>query len=235
VTPATPTPQVSVVIPVRDGERYLGDAVASVQAQTVRQVEVIVVDDGSHDATPDVIRELEPAVRAVRQERAGPGAAVNRGVELARGAFLAFLDADDLWLPQKLELQLAALAREPELDLAFGHVRQFHSPDLGGDERAAIACPPEPLPGLSRGTMLIRRESFRRVGPFSTEWRVGEFVDWYARATECGLAVEVLSDVVMLRRLHAGNKTLMAPEARVEYARIARAALHRRRRSPQAG
>jgi len=220
---------VSVVIPVRDGERYLAEAVGSVLSQTAADVELIVVDDGSQDSTPEILRGMEPAIRWVRQEPSGLPAAVNHGVDLARGAFLAFLDADDLWLPDKLALQLAALARRPELDMAFGHVRQFHSPGLDDEQRARIACPAEPSPGLSKGTLLIRRASFERVGRFSTRWQVGDFVDWHARATECGLVGEMLSDVVLLRRLHLANMSLRMPEAQVDYARIARAALHRRR------
>jgi GT2 family glycosyltransferase len=150
-------------------------------------------------------------------------------VDLARGAFLAFLDADDLWTREKLELEMAAFAGNPQLDLVFGHVRQFHSPELSEQERASIACPPDPVPGLSKGTMLIRRESFLRVGPFDTAWRVGDFVDWYARAKERGLAAEMLPDVVMLRRLHAHNATRREHDERVDYVRVARAALSRRR------
>jgi glycosyltransferase involved in cell wall biosynthesis len=220
---------VSVIVPVRDGERYLAEAVRSVLDQSYEHVEPIVVDDGSEDGTPGVLSALGGAVRSIRQEPAGTAAAVNHGVELARGDFLAFLDADDLWTPDKLELQMAALASDCELDAAFGHVRQFHSPDLGEAQRAAIDCPPDPVPGLSKGTMLIRRDAFERVGRFDTAWRVGDFVDWYARAQERGIASTMLPDVVMLRRLHAGNSTLRRPEALVDYARVARAALERRR------
>jgi glycosyltransferase involved in cell wall biosynthesis len=228
--PVTPT-LVSVIIPVRDCERYLAEAVGSVLDQSFEDVDLIVVDDGSEDATPDVLSALGPSVRSVRQEPAGTAAALNRGVELARGAFLAFLDADDLWTPRKLERQMALLASNPELDLALGHVRQFHSPELSEQQRAAIACPPGSAPGLTKGTMLVRRESFSRVGAFDTTWRLGEFIDWYARATEYGLASEMLPDVLMLRRLHGRNTTLREPEARVDYTRVVRAALSRRRPS----
>lgn len=220
---------VSVIIPVRDGERYLAEAVRSVLDQTYEHVEPIVVDDGSEDGTPSVLRALGGAVRSVRQEPAGTAAAVNRGVGLARGDLLAFLDADDLWTRDKLELQTAALGSDRELDAVFGHVRQFHSPDLSEEQHAAIDCPPGPVPGLSKGTMLIRRPAFERVGPFETAWRVGDFVDWYARAQEGGIASKTLPAVVMLRRLHAGNSTRRRPEALVDYARVARAALERRR------
>jgi glycosyltransferase involved in cell wall biosynthesis len=213
-------PLVSVIIPVRDGERYLAEAVRSVLDQSYEQVDPIVVDDGSQDGTADVARGFEDALRYVRQAPAGTAAALNRGIGLARGPFLAFLDADDLWTPRKLELQVAALARDPGLDIVFGHVRQF---------RDLVSAPAEPQPGLSKGTMVVRRESFERVGAFDTAWRVGDFVDWYARAEDRGLVSTMLPDVVMLRRLHAGNSTLRDSGALVDYARVARAALERRR------
>ena len=212
---------VSVVIPVRDAEAYLGQAIRSVLGQTYRRVDPIVVDDGSQDRTAEVISGFGDAVRSVRQEPAGTAAAVNRGIGLARGSLLAFLDADDLWTPEKLALQTAALDRDAGLDLVFGHVRQFHD----GDPRPEG----EALPGLSKGTMLIRRESLERVGTFDTSWRVGDFVDWYARAADAGLVSEMLPDVVMLRRIHGANSTLRGRAALVDYARIARAALDRRR------
>jgi glycosyltransferase involved in cell wall biosynthesis len=215
-------PLVSVVIAVKNGERYLHQAVASVLEQSYEPVELIVVDDGSEDSTTEILRSMEPTLRWARQEPAGTFAAINRGVRLSSGAFLAFLDADDLWTPAKLERQMALLAGHPELDLAFGHVRQFQGEDLHEEARDA-------MPGMSTGTMLIRRDSFDRVGDFSTEWQLGGFVDWYARAREQGLTSEMLPEVVMLRRLHGWNTTLRSPESRVDYTRIARAALRRRR------
>jgi glycosyltransferase involved in cell wall biosynthesis len=211
---------VSVIIPVRDGEAYLAEAVLSVFEQTYSHFEVVVVDDGSQDGTAGVLRGFGDAVRAVAQAPGGTASAVNHGIRVARGSFLAFLDADDLWTPRKLELQMAALARDPALDLVFGHVRQFRD----GDAKQG-----KPVPGLSKGTMLVRREAFERVGEFDTSLRLGDFVDWYARATEAGLAREMLPEVLMLRRVHNRNSTLRGGDALVDYARVARAALERRR------
>src|SRR4051812_1014414 len=99
----------SVFIPGRDGGGDLDAAAPSVLAQLHAHVDLIVVDDGSRDGTPDLLRALEPSLRWVRQETSGISAALNRGVGLARGRYLAFLDADDLWAPAKLELQLSRL------------------------------------------------------------------------------------------------------------------------------
>jgi hypothetical protein len=103
--------------------------------------------------------------------------------------------------------------------MAFGHVVQFSD---GGRQGA-------PEPGYSRGTMLVRRPSFDRVGPLDARWRVGEFVEWYLRARDAGLREAMLPDVVMRRRLHAGNLGRREPAARVDFAHIVKAALDRRR------
>jgi glycosyltransferase involved in cell wall biosynthesis len=220
---------VSVIVPVRDGERYLEEALRSVLDQAHPELELLVVDDGSTDATPEVLRRMGDRVRAVRQPPRGVAAAINHGVSLAGGQFLAFLDADDLWTPCRLAAQLAALDRDAGLDFVLGHVGHFHSPELTAEERAGIFCPPAPMPGVARPAMLIRREAHLRVGEADPRWTFGEYIDWYARAVELGLRGLMLPDVVLMRRLHERNSTRRSPEARIDYVRIAREALHRRR------
>jgi len=99
-------PTVSVVIPAYNAERYIGETLESVLAQTYRDFEVVVVDDGSTDGTREIVRGYGEPVRLVEQPNSGPAAARNRGVREARGEFIAFIDADDLWLPEKLALQV---------------------------------------------------------------------------------------------------------------------------------
>src|SRR5215203_2881736 len=111
---------VSAIIPVYNSERYLAEAIESVLVQTYPSHEIIVVDDGSIDGSAQVAKRFGSAVRYVFQRQAGVGAARNHGVELAEGRFFAFLDADDLWTKDKLQLQLAAFAADPELEAVFG-------------------------------------------------------------------------------------------------------------------
>lgn len=224
-------PAVSVVIPVFDCARYLGDAIASVLAQTRPVAEVLVVDDGSSDESGDVARRFGAPVRYVRQAHAGIAAARNRGVELTHGDLLAFLDADDLWLPEKLAVQLAALAATPALDMVFGHVEQFISPDLAPAMASRLRCPEGAVAGLLPGTVLIRRPSFLRVGMFDTSYPVGEVLDWHLRAVETGLAFEVVRETVLRRRLHDNNQGIRERGSRDAYAAILKAALDRRRRA----
>jgi glycosyltransferase involved in cell wall biosynthesis len=218
---------VSAVIPVYNGERYLAEALESVLAQTWRHLEVLVVDDGSTDGTAAVARGFGAPVVHHGREHAGLAATENAGMELAQGEFVAYLDADDLWLPGKLAVQTAALAADPGLDMVFGHVEQFVSPELA----TARPLPPDAIemPGYSTGTMLIRRSSFARAGRFDPDLRMGEFVDWYIRAIERGLRSHMLPDVVMRRRIHGDNMGIRERKYRSDYVRILKAALDRRR------
>jgi len=225
-----PVPSVSVVIPVYNGERYLGEALESVLAQTVPPMEIVVVDDGSSDGSAAVAARF-PGIQYITQAHAGPGAARNRGVACARGALLAFLDADDLWVQDKLERQIAAFRANPALDMVFGHARQFHSPELDEETKARIAGAGTVLAGYVLGTLLVTRASFDRVGPFPTHTRVGEFLDWYARANDLGLNGLLLPEVTLLRRLHTGNLGTRERDAKADYARVLKASLDRRRRN----
>lgn len=117
---------VSVIIPTYNYGRFLREAVDSVLAQGVSDLEVIIVDDGSTDDTPTVIAGLgDPRVRAVRTPNGGISSARNTGLALAQGVWLTFLDADDRWVPSKLERQLAMVESEPDLDLVFANFARF--------------------------------------------------------------------------------------------------------------
>jgi glycosyltransferase involved in cell wall biosynthesis len=222
-------PLVSVLIGVYDGEAYIGEAIESVLAQDYAPLELIVVDDGSTDGSAAVAGSF-PGVRVLRQENAGNGAARNRAVEEASGELYAFLDADDRFTPRKLRLQQAALDADPRLDMVFGHVQEFLSPELDEQTRARLRPPaPEPMPWTAPNLMLIRRDSFHRVGPFATDVRVGVTVDWFARAAEAGLQHSILPEVVLERRLHTQNNGLRESASRGQYLEVIRRAMERRR------
>lgn len=208
------------------------DALDSVLAQTWRDLEVIVVDDGSEDGTAMLMESVDDArVRYVSQPRQGAGAARNHGARLARGRYVSFLDSDDLWTSDKLQLQLAHLTRHPALDAVFGAYVQF----TDDDSHDKLARTQPAAPGYSCGTLLIRREAFDRVGEFSTQWRVGEFIEWYARAQDCSLRDDMLPDIVLRRRVHAANGSAQNLDVRRDYARMLHAVVARRRLRPTPG
>ena len=118
------SPLVNTIMPAFNGEKYLAAALDSATSQTYPSHEVIVIDDGSTDATAHIVRQLFPGVRYCLHNHGGTAAARNRGVELATGEFLAFLDQDDLWTGDKLAAQVATFQADPQLDIVFGHLQQ---------------------------------------------------------------------------------------------------------------
>ncbi len=198
-------PSVSVIIPIYNSAKYLREAIGSVLAQNYSPLEVLVVDDGSTDNGPELASRYGSAVRVIAIPHRGHPAARNAGVAVATGDFLAFLDADDLWTANKLDLQIEAFAANPSLDLVFGHMQNFISLELTAEERAKIKCNSTALPGLLQGSMLARRDSFHRVGPFAEERKMGDFLDWYGRATLQNMNIYMLPDTVVRRRIHLAN------------------------------
>jgi glycosyltransferase involved in cell wall biosynthesis len=227
-------PLVSVIIPTFNGERHLGETLQSVFAQTYTALEVIVVDDGSTDGSANLAAAFGPGLRIVQTGRRGHPAARNRGIQAATGEFLSFLDHDDLWLPAKIASQLSCFQQDPGLDLVFGHIQNFFSDELPESERQRIAAPLHPVPGLLQGAMLARRRSFDRVGSFSESHAMGDFLEWYGRATLLGLRMHVQPETVLRRRLHATNFQRTHSHLRRQYLPTLKEFLDRRRAAASA-
>jgi glycosyltransferase involved in cell wall biosynthesis len=218
---------IDTVIPVRDGARFLAAAIESVLNQTLPPARVIVIDDGSADESATIAEGFGPPVTVLRRPPRGGPAALNDGLAESDAPLVAFLDADDLWLPQRLELQVEALTARPETDLAFGHVIEFVDGDVEN-----VTARTEPQPGITKSALLARRSAFDRVGLFDTSYDVVDFPEWHARARAAGLVEHVVSEVVVRRRVHGGNVTLRRRATlNAEYLRMARTALARRRTS----
>jgi glycosyltransferase involved in cell wall biosynthesis len=226
-------PAVTAAIPVRDGEAYLAEAIESVLAQSRPPSQVIVVDNGSTDRSAEIARGYGAAVELVEERRLGIGPARNAALRAARGDFVAFLDADDVWEPEKTALQLAAIEADPGLQLVFGHVRQFLSPDLAPGEGTAIRIPVEPQPGLYIGAMLAARAAIDAIGPWPEDVKVSDGLTFMLRVRELGLAHTMLPETVTLRRVHGGNHSIRNSGERGEFARLLKQSLDRRRGEPR--
>jgi glycosyltransferase involved in cell wall biosynthesis len=224
--------RLSVCIPAYQAARYLGAAIDSVLAQVDDDTEVVVVDDGSTDGTANVGAAYGGRIRVLRQTHGGIGMAFNTAVAATSGELLTAIDADDLWLAGKTDAQRAAMAADPSLDAVFGHAVEFVSPDVPPEVRQRWRCNATPAAARLRGTMMLRRSAWDRVGPLPTDLRVGEFVAWYARAVDLGLRTEMLLRVVLARRIHGQNTVLRASEVQADYLRLLKATLDRRRTDP---
>jgi len=197
---------VSTIIPAYNAERYLAEAIESVLAQRHRPLEIIVVDDGSTDDTPAVAAAFEDSVVYVHQANSGPAVARNRGLRLARGDVIAFLDADDMWIPAKLELQLPRLAHDPSVSVVLGRKQFVYGTALPA-ARQAVGGMSAPQMAASLGCGVFRRPVFDEVGVFDEALYYCDDWDWFMRARELGVSFRLHRDVVLLYRRHKDNLT----------------------------
>jgi len=202
----TTRPLVSVVIPVRDGRRFLAPALESVLAQDYEPFELLVIDDGSDDDSARVASAY-PRARVLRLTGRGVSAARNAGAEAAAGELLAFLDQDDLWTPCKLTLQVAALLGDESLGFALGYQRLFCEPGVPEPAWLRASSLPREHVGYFPGTLVVRRNVFENVGPFREDAPPAEGADWFLRASERGVARTIVPEVVLLKRIHDANQS----------------------------
>lgn len=231
-------PLVSVVIPAFNAERFLGEAIESVLAQTYEPLETIVVDDGSTDGTV-AVANASGEVTVIKQANAGPSAARNRGFAASRGDFIAFQDSDDLMTPDKLEVQAGILIDKPEVGCVLAEQELLVEPGtempfwVEGSKVQAVMPPRPPEledePLVHPMSMVVRREVFERVGGFDESMRSAEDFDWMLRASEEGVDIARLSAVLLRRRIHPGSLTQDAEAARLGLFRAFRLRIERHR------
>lgn len=220
---------ISVIIPAYNREGYLREAIDSILAQTAGRFEIIVIDDGSTDSTAAIAQSYGDPVQCHSQPNQGIGAALNHGLRLATGEWLAFLDSDDLWAPEKTPIQLAHFARHPQLDLVFGHGTEFISPEIPAGQITLGSRPTDPRPMQSYCALLARREAFLRVGRFDEKLALGQFIDWQARARALGLREDMVTATVLHRRIHGNNTTMRRHADYRDYLKILKDHLDRKR------
>ena len=226
-------PLVSCVVPAYNSSRYVAEALDSILAQTYSNLEVIVADDGSTDDTATIVRRYGDRVSYVQQETQGPAATRNLGARSATGEFLAFLDADDLWHAEKVERQLDRFAASPGIEACVTHAKLFWVGQLEHEALAYRDNPrSQPVPGYATTTLMARRSLFDRIGDFRTDLWFSDATEWFIRARESGVRVELIPDVLTYHRMHEENLTRRRSEAsKAEFARIVGESLVRRRAS----
>ena len=218
-----PILSISVIIPCFNCANYLAEAVASVREQTVACHEIIIVDDGSTDNTPAVVSTLGDDIIYTRQDNHGPSSARNKGIEVATGQLVAFLDADDKWAANKLELQTSVLQHDPAIALVAADMAEFDAHDeiivpsvLGKYDlhehfsRLCGAPVPDALSLLMKtnfiptGTVIVKRQVLLDTGGFNEEIHYGEDLELWAKIASAH-SIACLPQVLMFRRKHGGN------------------------------
>jgi len=223
--------KISTITTVYNCENYIKEAIISIVQQNYQPMEIIIVDDGSTDNTKQEIKKLNlDNINYIYQRHQGIAIAMNHGIKNATGEYFAFLDADDMWSASKTTLQLKYLTENDSVDAVFGYVQNFYSPEIMSEIASKIHCPPDPMPGFSSQSMLIKRSAFHKVGYFTETWQRGAFIDWYLRAQDLKLNIQLLPDVVVKRRLHKTNIGITAKNHQNDFVKILKVALDRRRK-----
>lgn len=189
----------SVVIPAYNASETLAETLDSVLGQSITPAEVIVIDDGSTDETARMVSSYPAPVRLVSQSNHGCGHATSTGIELSEHPIIAGLDADDIWLPHKMQRQLDYLATHPETSIVCSQWRLFqhNNPDR---ENGPVKD------GYGRSTLVIRREVYEQIGKIvDPPGNRGELIDWLARCRDAGLSIDLIPEVLSLRRIIAGS------------------------------
>ena len=204
-------PRVSVIVPAYNAERFLAATLQSACASTYRDFEVVVVDDGSSDATAAVAEAFAPTVRVIRQSNRGMSASRNRAVQDSDSEFVALLDADDLWHPRKLELQIDAMDREPEAGLCFSEF-------VSWDGASPVQFPAEPALLLDErlsgwiyhqmlltnfvlpSSALLRRTVFNDLGLFKCDNQKTDDWEYFVRASRSYRFIKLAAALVAYRQ-----------------------------------
>jgi glycosyltransferase involved in cell wall biosynthesis len=209
----TPQPLISAIVAVYNGEAFIGEALHSILDQHYAPLEIVVVDDGSTDASALIVQTIARAtttpIRYAYQPNQGHPAALNHALRLAQGEVLAFLDADDVWMPNRLPAQLARLAIRPDAEgkaqIVLGRMEYFSdgatiSP---GQLEQANARPYH----YNLSASLISRLAFATVGGFDETLAASHDWDWFVRAKEANIPTAIENGITVKRRVHTGNMT----------------------------
>lgn len=223
---------VSVILPVYNGELFLAEAIESVLNQSYRPLEIILVNDGSTDLTSQIAARFSDHVRYFYQPNSGPAAARNLGIRKAKGKFIAFIDADDLWPEDKLAAQMRCFEAFPAVKIVQGLINRVKLPNqvkgrlIGADIEF-------PFIYTNLGSMVMRRSIFEKIGYFAENLPFHEDTDFWLRAREAGLLILVQRKIALIYRIHGRNMTTGEDIETTGLLNMVRKSLNRRRVSGQ--
>jgi glycosyltransferase involved in cell wall biosynthesis len=222
------TVDVSVVVAVRNGARFLKQALDSIGGSQARPAEILVIDGGSTDGTLDIVR-ARPELTLVPQQSRGIARAYNEAIERASSDLVAFISHDDLWAPGKLDRHLELMTSQPELLFSVCLVQHFLEPGCAPPEGFRRELLDHPVPGLIMEALVARKSVFETVGLFDPRFPTGEDTDWFARAIDAEVAYAVIPEVLVRKRVHATNASLNDEELNAHLLTALRRSVARKR------
>ncbi len=218
----------SCVVPAYNGEQYLRDAIESIFAQDYRPLEVIVVDDGSTDSSATIAQSFKD-VTLIQQLNQGVAAARNTALGAACGDFIAFLDQDDLWMPDKLSIQIDYLLQHPTIQFTFTEEEYFLEGRTSLPEWFKNAALLNRHAGVNLGTVVARRTVFDQIGDFDIRYRFASDSDWLFRANAAAVSKALVPKVLLRRRIHDKNESAKTGPALAELRQVIKNSIVSRR------
>ena len=198
---------IDVIIAVYNGEKFIKEAITSVQQQSWENLSLIIVNDGSTDDTAALVLNMQKEdtrIVLLQQEHLGVSSALNKGIEGSTADYIAFLDADDLWHKDKLQKQMRFMNANAG-DVCFCFLEEFETlEDIVGPAHRAR---PLPMKGISKTAMLIHKNAFKKYGYFNKDVHIGDFIEWYSRLVRDKKDILMLEEVLVYRRVHTNNTT----------------------------
>jgi len=220
-------PLISVIMTVYNGEKFIREAIENIMNQKYPALEIIIVDDGSTDNTKRIIEQMPVDIRYFHQGNSGPAAARNWGIKDASGEYLAFLDVDDLWPENNLQMLLEEMERDKSADVVRGYAQLIRTGEDGKTE--FIGNPKESFPDYI-GAALYRKKVFEKVGLYDPTMYFGEDTDWFNRAREINIRIKRLNAVTLFVRRHGENMTEGKSLMELNAYKVIIKALHRKRK-----
>ncbi len=223
-------PKVSVGITVKNGEKYIADAIESILQQEYEPHEILIVDDYSTDETVKIAQSF-PKVKILERNGTGIGNGWNTAIKNATGDLIAFLTHDDLWTKDKLKLQVDFLAKNPEIIYVVSHLEYFLEDEnyipSGFREELLTQTPV----ALTPHSILARKNVFETVGLFDEDLTTGEDLDWFSRAKDLNVSYGIIPKVLLKVRVHHTNTSLHAKENNQNMLQILKASIERKKRA----
>ncbi|BAQ61472.1 glycosyltransferase [Geminocystis sp. NIES-3708] len=196
-------PFISVIIPAFNAEKYLKDAIESVIKQNYQPLEIILIDDGSTDNTAKIAKSFQD-IQYIYQENSGPVIARNNGIKIAKGEYIAFLDADDLWTDDHLELLVNCFKKDPYVEVAIGYVQCLLLKEKN-EEKEYFEEFSNSTINVNLGAGLYKKSVFEKLGNFDPNLSSSEDVDWFLRIKEANINQIIVSESVLCYRIHDSN------------------------------
>ena len=221
------SPLVSVIVAVKNGERYLAQALESIVQSEYRPIEILVIDGHSTDKTANIARDF-PFVRCLRQPTTGIAAAYNFGIQQAKGDFVAFLSHDDVWTQDKLSLQMTYLQEHTTIQYVTAKTKFFVEPDCELPSGVRTEWLEGEHVSHIMETLVARKSVFQSIGTFNEYLSTAEDVDWFARAKDQEVPMMTVPKVLLYKRMHDENLSVQHKQNNQNLLNVIKGSLNRK-------